>query len=207
MRILLASIGLLALVSVGASADETQKLYRWVDQDGIVHFGDSVPAQYADLDKQIVNEHGITLDVLRGKKTPEEIAEEKRQEELRIKRELQRRSDLALLATYLSVDEIVMHRNRRVELFQAQTRVTELYLKNLHRRLEKLETEAAGFKPYSDDRDAETIDPTLASEISETRETIERHQRNLQKFQSDEQNIVARFDGDIDRFKLLKGLN
>jgi hypothetical protein len=190
-----------------AGAAETQKLYRWVDKDGVVHFGDSIPAEYAEIEKQVVNDHGITVEIMHGKKTPEEIAEEQRLEALRVERELQRRSDMALLATYLSLDEITMHRDRRVELFQAQARVTELYLRNQQRRLEKLEKTASRFQPYSDDPNAEMIDPQLATDLAETRETIERHERNLKKFHDDEQAIVARFDGDMERFKSLKGLN
>ena len=208
MKPSLAKICLLLLpLTVAAAPKEKQKLYRWVDADGVVHFGDSIPAEYTDLERQVVNDHGITVDVMQAKKTEEEIAEEKRQEELRIKRELQRRQDQALLATYLSVDEILMHRDRRVELFQAQARVTELYLNNLKRRLSNLEDEASNYKPYSANPDAEMIDPDLAKDISTTKDTIERHQANLEKFHEDEQNIVARFDGDINRFKRLKGLN
>ncbi|MGH8195339.1 MAG: DUF4124 domain-containing protein [Woeseiaceae bacterium] len=197
----------LACLQTAAAAESEQKLYRWVDKNGIVHYGDTVPAEYAELEKQVLNERGITLDVLHGKKTPEELAEEKRQQELLAEREAQRRQDRALLATYLSVDEIVMHRDRRIELFQAQSRVTELYLRNLQKRLEKLQGLAAGFRPYSDNPDAEMIDPDLASDIAETRDTIARHEANLKRFKEDEQNIVASFNGDITRFKSLKGLN
>ena len=198
---------LLLPLAVAAAPKDKQKLYRWVDADGVVHFGDSIPADVAELERQVVNDHGITVDVLHAKKTEEELAEEQRQEELRVKRELQRRQDQALLATYLSVDEILMHRDRRVELFQAQARVTELYLTNLKRRLAGLQGEASKYRPYSEDPDAEMIDPDLARDISTTKETIDKHQANLEKFHEDEQNIVARFDGDIDRFKRLKGLN
>ena len=121
--------------------------------------------------------------------------------------ELQRRRDMALLATYLTIDEIVMHRDRRVELFQAQARVTELYLRNLQRRMESLRDEASKFRPYNTDSDAPMIDPDLANDLATTKDTIARHEENLRKFEADEQNIVARFDGDIDRFKQLKGLN
>jgi Domain of unknown function (DUF4124) len=207
MRLFLIAI-LLTTFSAGAVlADTAQKLYRWVDKDGVVHYGDSVPPEYAEVEKQVLNEAGVTVGVLQGKKTPEEIAEEKRQEELRMQRELQRRADQALLATYLSIDEIEMHRDRRVELFQAQARVTELYLRNLQRRLISLQEEASAFQPYSTDPDAPMIDPDLADDMNETRATIERHEANLQRFRDDEQNIVARFDHDIDRFKALKGLN
>ncbi|HLU05516.1 MAG TPA: DUF4124 domain-containing protein [Woeseiaceae bacterium] len=206
MRILLLTAASLLLLSQAAFAAENQKLYRWVDKDGTVHYGDSIPAEYAEVEKQVVNEHGVTLDVLRGKKTDEEIAAEKQAEELKAQRELRRRQDQALLATYLSVDEIVMHRDRRVELFQAQGRVTELYLRNLQKRLDSLQKEAARFMPYSDDPDAPMIDPALAADIATTTETIARHEQNLERFQKDEQSIVARFDGDINRFKALKGL-
>jgi hypothetical protein len=70
-----------------------------------------------------------------------------------------------------------------------------------------LREEASKYRPYSDDPDAEMIDPELAEDILETKATIKRHQANLARFHQDEQNIVARFDGDIDRFKSLKGMN
>ena len=207
MRLFLITFLLVTLAAgTTVSADE-KKLYRWVDADGVVHYGDSIPAEFADNEKQVLNDAGITVDVLRGKKTPEELAEEKRQLELEQQRELQRRADKALLATYLSIDEIEMHRDRRVELFKAQARVTELYLRNLQRRLESLEEEAANYRPYSEDPDAPMIKPDLAADLNETRATIERHETNLQRFQRDEDSIVARFDNDIDRFKSLKGLN
>lgn len=205
MKVVRAAFLLIFCLVSGAAA--AQKLYRWVDENGVVHYGDSIPARYAEVERQVVNEHGITVDVLRAKKTEEEIAEEARLEELRAEAELQRRRDQALLATYLTIDEIEMHRDRRVELFQAQARVTELYLRNLQRRMETLREEASRFRPYNDDPDAPMIDPDLADDIQTTKETIARHEENLRKYESDEQNIVARFDGDIDRFKELKGLN
>ena len=208
MKNFLATIAVLIILPLAASASEnTQKLYRWVDSEGIVHYGDSIPAEFTNLERQIINNHGITVGVMRAKRTAEDIAEDKRQEDLRLARNLQRRQDMALLATYLSVDEIILHRDRRIELFQAQSRVTELYLSNLKRRLDNLQEEASIYRPYSADPDAEMIDPDLAGDISTTKDTIDRHQANLERFHQDEQNIVARFDGDVDRFRKLKGLN
>ena len=50
------------------------------------------------------------------------------------------------------------------------------------------------------------IDPGLVDAINDTKETIARHQENLDKFREEEQVIIARFEGDIDRFKKLKGI-
>ena len=195
------------LLPMAALAKDNQKLYRWVDKDGLVYYGDSIPAEYAELEKQVVHVHGVAVRTLDGKKTPEEIAEEQRQVQLARELELRKRADQALLATYMSIEEILMHRDRRVELFQAQTRVTELYLRNLQRRLDSLMADASDFQPYSDDPDAPMIDRGLTDDIASTKDTIERHEGNLLRFKSDEADIVDRFEIDILRFKRLRGLD
>jgi hypothetical protein len=201
------TVFLVAAMSVSAFAAEHDRVYRWVDEDGQVHYGDSIPPEYSDLPKQVLNEHAVTVQHLEGRKTEEQLVAEAKARELEMQKELQLRADKALLATYLSVEEIVMHRDRRIELFQAQARVTELYLRNLERRLAKLKREAARYRPYSEDPDAPLINEDLVADINETQSTIARHQKNLLKFQEDEQQIVARFEGDINRFKALKGLD
>ncbi len=198
---------LIAAVSSAALAAEHERVYRWVDEEGQVHYGDSIPPEYSDLPKQILNEHAVTVDHLEGRKTEEQLAAEAKAKELAMQKELQLRADKALLATYLSVEEIVMHRDRRIELFQAQSRVTELYLRNLERRLTKLKRDAAKYRPYSEDPEAPLISQDLVADINETQDTIARHQKNLLKFQDDERQMVARFEGDINRFKALKGMD
>ncbi|MDH4125485.1 MAG: DUF4124 domain-containing protein [Gammaproteobacteria bacterium] len=205
MRIVPAALAVLFLLPLGAAAQQ-RPAYSWIDDDGVVHYGDSIPPEYADKPKNVINEHGVTINQIRGKKTAAEIEAERVAKELTLQKELQNRADRALLATYQTVDEIEMHRDRRIELFQAQARVTELYLRNLDRRLAQLKEESARFRPYSSDPGAEMIDPLLIREIQETEATIVRHQKNLEKYRSDEREIMERFDGDINRFKSLKGL-
>ncbi len=206
MRIIIL-ISVLSLLAPLAASAQDAKVYKWVDKDGVAHYGDSIPAEYAELPKEVLNSRGVTVDNLEGKKTPEQIEAERIATEKRVAKELQLRADQALLATYLSVDEILMHRDRRVELFQAQSRVTELYLSNLSRRLESLRKDASRYQPYSEDPDAAMVPEELATDLRRTKETIERHQRNLRKFTADEQQIIARFAGDISRFKQLKGIS
>ena len=201
------AIGVIAFsVSAFAAEKDDGRHYKVVDDQGNTYYGDSVPPELTDFDKKVVNDHGVIVGVIEGRKTAEEIEAEKLAEAQRLQKELQLRADQALLATYQNVQEIEMHRDRRVELFQAQSRVTELYLRNLERQLEKLEREASRYAPYSSNEDAEMIDPKLVAEIKETKDTIARHELNLQKFKDDEQLIIARFAGDINRFKTLKGI-
>jgi len=201
------TLALISAVPLAGYAGETDHVYKLVDEDGNVYYGDRFQPEQSDLPKQVLNEHAVPVGHLDGRKTEAQLEAERKAKELAVQKELQLRADQALLATYLSEEEIVMHRDRRIELFQAQARVTELYLRNLERRLTKLKRDAAKYRPYSDDPDAPLIDPDLVADINETQATIARHERNLQKFQEDERQMVARFEGDIHRFRTLKGLD
>lgn len=196
------TLALLPLTALGQQGG----IYRWVDENGQVHYGDSIPAQYADQPKQVVDDHAIPRRDIAGKKTAEEIAAEKRAEELKAKVEQQRRADRALLVTYQNVQEIEMHRDRRLELFKAQTRVTELYLANQRRQLNEMMERRKGYKPYSADPSAPMVPTDLVEQIKETENLIERHEQNLRNFREEEETIRQRFDGDIYRFKKLKGI-
>lgn len=206
MRKLLILSTALTLAPLLASAEESTH-FKWVDAEGIVHYGDSIPAKYAELNKEVVNDYGVTVGNLEGKKTEEEREAERKENERRVAQELQQRADIALLNTYLTVEEILLHRDRRIELFQAQSRVTELYLNNLSRRLELIRKETSRYQPYNENSDAPMITPELAQELKTTKDTIERHEGNLKKFKTDEQQINERFAGDISRFKILKGIS
>jgi hypothetical protein len=204
-KILIISV-LALLAPLGATADEG-RIYSWVDADGNTMYGDSIPPEYAEYPKNVYNDRGVVVDNLAGKKTEEQLEAERLAAERQVKLELRQRLDSALLATYLSVEEILMHRNRRIELFQAQSNVTALYLSNLSRRLELIRKDAANYKPYNENSDAPMIPSELAADLKKTKDTIGRHEENLKKFKADEAEINARFAADIERFKILKGID
>jgi len=205
MRLKVFCIALGLLVPLAASGQQGTA-YTWVDDDGVRHYGDRIPVEYADKPKEVVNEYGVVVGHIQGKRTAEQIQAEKEAAALAMQAELQRRADQALLATYVNVTEIEMHRDRRIELFQAQARVTELYLRNLNRRLSKLKGDAGRFKPYNSNPEAPMIDPGLIEDIEDTEGAIMRHENNLKKYRAEERKINERFDGDIQRFMILKGL-
>ncbi|MFW2404117.1 MAG: DUF4124 domain-containing protein [Gammaproteobacteria bacterium] len=199
------------LGSAGPAVAGDGQLYRWVDENGTVHFGDSVPPEYAKTERHIVNEHGISVDVLPAEKTEEELEEQQRLEALaaaeqRRAEELEQRDNI-LLSTYLTVDEITSLRNRRKELLDGQIRVTEVYLSNLRQKLQKLQTDASRFQPYNSDPNAPPIHDWLAKELSNTLNSILVYEKTLDDTRVQQTEIVAKFEKDIDRFKYLKGLN
>lgn len=192
-----------------ATASAQQKLYRWVDDEGVVHYGDHVPPQYATLDRDILNDQGVAVGYEEGVVTEEERAEQARlaaiEEAERQKRVEAARRDRVLLETYLSVEEIEHLRDRRLELLESQIKVTEQYLSNLRKRLAKLHAEAADYRPYSESLEAPDIPENLSLDLARTTASISLYEQTLTRTRDEQQKLQNAFQADIVRFRELKG--
>ncbi|MGI9258476.1 MAG: DUF4124 domain-containing protein [Gammaproteobacteria bacterium] len=199
----------LAALFLGLSQASAQTLYRWVDENGQVHYGDHVPPAYSTQDHEVLNDHGVSIRSIDGAATDEELAEQDRiaaeQESARLA-EIRRASrDRVLLDTYLSVDEIIRLRDQRLDLLQAQISVTETYLVNLSDRLMELRQNAKRFKPYSPDPDAPAIPDNLALDMTQTADSITLYEATLARTRDQAQTLSDAFARDIERFKELTG--
>jgi hypothetical protein len=200
----------LAAAAQAQSADsKTKTTYKWVDDKGVVHYGDSVPPEYAKQDRNVLNNQGVNVGFEQGELTPEQRAEKERQAAEAARAQAQReevaRRDKTLLATYISVSDIEDLRNRRLELLEGQIKVTELYLTNLRKRLVTLQDEASNYKPYTTRENAPQIPENLATDISRTVGSINLYEQTLSRTRSDQETVRNSFDSDIRRFKELKG--
>jgi hypothetical protein len=204
-------VAAVALPSIGSAQqrDRDTRLYKWTDRDGVVHYGDKIPPEYANIDRNVLNEQGVSVAFEEGEITAAERAvieerERRLEAERAAKAEVARR-DRMLLETYLTVSDIEDLRDRRLELLESQIKVTELYLGNLRKRLVGLQAEASNFKPYTTREDAPQIPENLALDIRRTTASITLYEQTLARTRSDQQTLRASFDGDIARFRELKG--
>src|ERR1700679_1040731 len=87
-------------VAVGANQITT---YKWVDEQGVVHYGDSIPPQYAEKGHKLLNGQGVEIGHTEAQKTPEQLAAEAQEHDAVVK---QQQHDNFLLTTYTSVQDI-----------------------------------------------------------------------------------------------------
>jgi hypothetical protein len=203
-------VAAIALPSIGsAQSSQPKRLYKWTDRNGVVQYGDKVPPEYANVDRDVLNDQGVAVGFVEGEVTAEEravIAERERAaEDLRLARVEVARRDRMLLETYLSVADIEDLRDRRLELLESQIKVTELYLSNLRERLIGLQEEASSYKPYTTAADAPQIPENLAVDLSRTTASISVFERTLARTRADQESLRSSFDKDIARFRELKG--
>lgn len=186
-----------------------QRLFKWTDENGVVHYGDKVPPEYADRDRDVLNARGVTVAFEEGEITEAERAvaaarEAEAEKDRQAKAEIARH-DRMLLQTYLSVADIEELRNRRLELLESQIKVTELYLGNLRKRLVGLQDEASNFRPYTTRENAPQIPENLQLDISRTTSMISLYEQTLSRTRSDQTQLRSSFENDIARFRELKG--
>jgi hypothetical protein len=193
---------LLASSALPLHAQSSRKLYKWVDSQGQVHFGDSVPPEYASKEKDVVNAQGIQIDHQDAQKSAEQLAAE---EQKRVAAEEQRHRDQNLLNTYVSLQEIERLRDQRLSLLSDQMKVTDQFLEILNGRLSKLEQSSLRYKPYNDDPKAQPMPDQVAEDLVRMDSDILTQEQNLKEKQNEETTMRAHFDSDIARFKELKG--
>jgi Domain of unknown function (DUF4124) len=110
-------------------------IQRWIDEGGVVHYGDKIPPEYAGHSSIELNKQGIRIkeknrvltDIEREHISKEQLGQ---QEVLRLKQEQQRR-DRSLLDTYANTDEIRRNRKRILEAMDNDIHVTEVRLNDI----------------------------------------------------------------------------
>jgi len=197
-----ASIALLCVCAWSAAhAVEKPTVYKWVDDQGIVHYGDSIPPQYAQKASTLLNKEGVPIGHQDATKSAAELAAEADAAQ-QLARQKQR--DHFLLATYTSVKDIEQLRDERLEQIKGQRVAAEQYVASLGERLTALQARAQNFKPYSARPDARRMPDDLAEQMVHTLNDIRAQKTALNASQEEETKTQAQFQADIDRYKELR---
>jgi Domain of unknown function (DUF4124) len=207
IKILLPAL-LLALAAGGAmaQADKQKKLYRWVDKNGQVHYGDSVPAEYAEQDRDVLNKQGVRVGKEEGTVTPEEAAAKAAEEKAARDEQKRKLRDRVLLQTYHSVQELEVLRDNRLDLVDAQLTIQEQSLSNLRAQRAQIERLAARYAPASKDPAALPLPDEVAADLERSTSDIETQQSNLERRRQERESIRQTFEADIKRYQELRAI-
>lgn len=204
-RLVLAVLCTVAACSALAAAPKANRqqdeiVYKWVDEKGVVHYGDSIPPQYAKQERRMLNEHGVEVGRLEAQKTDAQFAAD---EDARRSLAGARQRDQILLTTYVSEEQLEQLRDQRLDLIEGQVKVTTLYLDTLHDRLERLHTQAQFFKPYSSNEGAGPMPDQMAADLVRTINEIRVQKRNLESKRKEQSTLREQFHADLLRYREL----
>lgn len=187
--------------AIGATAGAAERtIQRWVDSNGVVHYGDSPPPDAVKTDRTLLNEQGVPVRVIPRQMTPDEAeaAQKQREEEAR-----RRAQDSFLLTNFTRVEDIERARDDQLGLIDAQIELARGSLTASEQRIETLARRMANFRPYSDAPNARRVPDTLAGEAVQAmgerrsvRETLSRHEARRAE-------VSAKYEADIARYREL----
>jgi hypothetical protein len=199
--------GFMAVSAVGAGKPKSSTAtpggatYKWVDENGVTHYGDHVPSEYSQREQTVLNSQGLEIQKRQAEMTPKEAAEyaAKQKEESRRKQH-----DMFLISTYPSVKEIENVRDVRLDQINGQIVAAEAYISSLTTRVEGLKARALNFAPYNTKPGARRMPDDLAEEMVRAMSELRTQNSALATKKTEHQGVVAQFDGDIKRFKELR---
>jgi uncharacterized coiled-coil protein SlyX len=198
---LLVAPGVIAAKPRPQSADPGGKTYKWVDENGVTHYGDRVPQEYSQREQQILNSQGVEVQKRQAEMSPAEAAAyaAKQKEEA-----LRRQHDMFLLSTYPSVKEIETVRDARLDQINGQISASEAYISTLSTRIDRLKQRSLGFAPYNTKPGARRMPDDLAEEMVRALSELRTQNAALAQRRAELQKFVDQFDADIRRFKELR---
>jgi hypothetical protein len=201
-RNLIAALGTAILFNgmAGAATSDTGKAYRWVDKNGVVHIGDSVPPEYASQGRAELNPQGVRLRETPRQLTPAELAAAK---EADAEVEKRRQHDAFLLSTYTKVRDIEQLRDERLALIDGQMELARGSLASNDQRLTALQERMRNFMPYSSAPSARRVPDQLAEEVVRALKEHRSLQEILVSRESEKTGLRTQFDADIARYREL----
>lgn len=199
MRFVFTLFTALALCSFSAQA----KMYKWVDEDGQMHFGDKIPAKYLVKAHDELNESGTVIKHTQASKTPEEIAEANRLKKEAKKAALiekkKKQRDRVLLDTYTTERDLLVARDSRLDAVGSQINLANSIIADSNKKIKVMEQQVVDIQASN-----RQVPLDLYQRIDNEKEQVTVQTKVKKKHEKRRDDIAVQFNGYIKRFKVLK---
>ncbi|MCK8515505.1 DUF4124 domain-containing protein [Methylonatrum kenyense] len=183
------------------------ELYRWVDEDGEVHYSDRLPPERAPEERRVFSRDGDTLRDVDRMPTAEELealeearkAAEDAQQREQEQHRLQAEYDEMLQRSYTSVEDLERSRERRIQPLQTRLDNAERRRQRLDNRIDELRESAA-----EAERGQRDVAP-YERRLRQARQLREREDERIRQRQEEIDTVNTEFDRHLERFRILLG--
>jgi len=178
-------------------------MYRWMDENGQMHFGDRIPPKYLVQEHDELNQQGVKIKTRSAVKTPEE----KRAEKLRLKEQKKialiakkkKQRDRVLLDTYTTERDLIYARDSRLDAVGSQIKLAETIVSDSNNKIESMEKQIAQI--IDSNRE---VPLALYDRLDIEKQQVIVQGRVMQAHILRRDDITEQFDDYINRFRVLK---
>jgi chromosome segregation ATPase len=199
-----AMLALAVLVAATVAAPSRATTYKWVDEKGVVHYTDKIPADAVNKGSTVLDKQARPVKKIDPALTPEQVRareadEEQRRVAARLAEEVARR-DRALVASYTTESEIDLARTRSLQTIDAQIDSAQSYVASLRKRRDELEKRKAALA-------GQQAPVALERELEGTNEELAKQARLLELKQSERAAVITKYDADKLRWRELRAIS
>jgi hypothetical protein len=206
-------ISLLAAGVMTAGAAGAAEVYRWVDENGEVHYSESLPPDFKEKGHDVLNSSGLVIDedVSQTPPPPPEPTPEDKKELPRDKSglprpkalyseaELQRRMDNFLMLRYDSEQEITDAMNVEIKQLEYDRRLLQTTRASMIDSFQGEIREAA-----NQQRAGQQVSEKVSKDLNQLQSRLAENLQSLNALEQRELSIHAEFDKQLARYRFLQ---
>lgn len=193
-------LGLAATMLVSAVHAAT---YKWVDENGVVHYTDKIPPEAVNKGSTVLDKQARPVKKIDPALTPEQIrAREAEEEQKRLAAKAQEetaRRDRALISSYTTEAEIDLARSRALATIDSQLESARAYATQLLKRREELDKRKA---PLS----GKPLPAALERELEGNDSELTKQTHLIEQKEKERLGVLARYENDKTRWRELKAV-
>ena len=195
------AIAVLGFVCAAGTAAAAGGMYKWTDDQGVVHYTDRIPPESVSKGATVLDKQGRSVKTIDPAPTAEQRkaieAEAERQRDVAKANAEQARRDRALTQSFSSEAEIDVARARAVSTMEGQLTTIGAYIADMTRRKQELEKRKAGYG-------AKPVPASLDTELSSVSEELARQNALLAQKREALAAIGKKYDADKKRWQEIK---
>jgi hypothetical protein len=182
--------------------------YKWVDEKGITHYGDTIPPQYVNRGSTELNSKGQIIRKTEPALTPEQLKAQQqeiaKQRELGKEAEERRRHDLALLGTYTTEKDIDLARDRNAQQIDGTIQTARERLAMTEARIKSLSDQMEFYQGKDKAGKRRTAPPELLQDLEQNKKQQAIFAATVAELEKEKQQVAIRFNEDKARFAEIK---
>jgi len=192
-----------AAILLSSSFSVQAKMYKWLDEEGQMHFGDKIPEEYLVREHDELNDSGAVIKHNAAAKTAEQKAEANRlkreQKKAALIEKKKKQRDRVLLDTYTTRRDLIVARDSRLEAVGSQIQLADSFIADSNKKVESMEQQVIDIQASNREVPLE-----LYQRIDNEKEQVAVQSKVKKNHEKRRDEIATQFNDYLKRFEVLK---
>lgn len=182
------------------------KLYKWVDENGMVHYSDKLPPEAAQHAHEQLNSRGQMVESVKDpqEEIKEQVVNSAEQEERRHQAEVEARErmrDRILLDTFTTERDLELTRKDRLNAADSLINLMKSNNERIQSQISETQAKVDKFNAKG-----QAVPENLQKQLESLNSQLAKNKQYIDAKQEERRKLVEQFDADLKRFRELKGI-